>query len=66
MDSCASSRVTAGFVFFALFLCLDLLPAVQDLPRRFGRLITENVRMPPDQFLVNVAEDVFDGKLSLF
>ena len=53
-------------IFLALLFRLNLLPAVQDLSRRFGRLIAEDVRMPPDQFLVNVAKDIFDGKLSLF
>ena len=60
------ARVSVGLAFFALFVCLDLLPAVQDLARSLGRLIAEHVRVPPDQFLVNVAEDIFDGKLSLF
>ena len=59
-------RVTVGLASVALFLRLNLLPAVQDLARSFGRLIAEDVRMPPDQFLVNVAKDIFDGKLSLF
>ena len=39
-------RGGVGTAFVALFLLLDLLPAVQHLSRSFSRLIAEDVRMP--------------------